>query len=554
MKATFQAALSASLIAGVAAALCGCSAAHYKQSADDEAYRALSGKTDQVRNSEPDFSIEQTNRVVLDPLPIRTEAPDFLGPEDGLAEVGAHIVSLDEALKLAVRHNRSYQSRKEGLYLSALSLTLARHRFTPIFSGNVAAETQKRVDDLVDDQTVSVGGGVGADWLVRDVGRISTAFTTDFLRFLTGDPRSVTSSRLGATFSRPLLRNAGFKAEIEALTQAERNLLYDLRDFTQFRKDFSVQIASAYYGILGQRDSVRNSFLNLQSSRTNAVRTRALAAEGRVTQADLGRLEQQELDAENRWTSAVRDYKRRLDEFKLTQLGVPVTVNLVLDDADLAALRIDHPTLDLDESITIALEARLDFMNVKDQHDDAVRSVELARNFLKPQVDLVATAEMNSGGARGGGLNLPTTDHYSWSAGLDVDLPFDRKSERNSYRSALIQEKRSAREVEQAEDGIRLDVRESWRTLDQAKRSYEISELGVKIAERRVEEQTILSELGRAKAQDQVDAQNDLNSAKNARTQALVTHSIARLQFWNNMGILYIKDNGRWEEMNNVGQ
>src|SRR5205814_3384712 len=47
----------------------------------------------------------------------------------------------------------------------------------------------------------------------------------------------------------------------------------------------------------------------------------------------------------------------------------------------------------------------------------------------------------------------------------------------------------------------------------------------VKIAERRVEEQNLLAELGRAKAQDQVDAQNDLVSSKNQRTQALVGHT-----------------------------
>jgi outer membrane protein TolC len=88
--------------------------------------------------------------------------------------------------------------------------------------------------------------------------------------------------------------------------------------------------------------------------------------------------------------------------------------------------------------------------------------------------------------------------------------------------------------------------------LDQAKRSYEISEIGVRLAERRVEEQNLLAELGRAKALDQVDAQNALNDSKNQRTQALVTHTIARLQFWNNMGILYIKENGQWEEMKNA--
>ena len=69
------------------------------------------------------------------------------------------------------------------------------------------------------------------------------------------------------------------------------------------------------------------------------------------------------------------------------------------------------------------------------------------------------------------------------------------------------------------------------------------------LAERRVEEQNLLADLGRAKAQDQVDAQNALNDSKNQRTQALVTHTIARLQFWDNMGILYIKDNGQWEDV-----
>ena len=53
-------------------------------------------------------------------------------------------------------------------------------------------------------------------------------------------------------------------------------------------------------------------------------------------------------------------------------------------------------------------------------------------------------------------------------------------------------------------------------------------------------------------ASDQVDAQNDLLNSKNQRTQALVAHTIARLQFWNNLGILYIKDNGQWEEMTNA--
>ena len=71
-------------------------------------------------------------------------------------------------------------------------------------------------------------------------------------------------------------------------------------------------------------------------------------------------------------------------------------------------------------------------------------------------------------------------------------------------------------------------------------------------AARRVEEQTVRAEVGRAIAIDQVDAQNDFISAQNELTDATVRHTIARLEFWRDMGILYIKENGQWEEVNDV--
>lgn len=558
---------------GAALALVGCTKAHYRKSADREAYKTIEQKRPRVQNADPHFTIEQTNVISLEGFAVRTNAPDFLGP-DAERERGAHVLNLEDALRIAVDHSRIYQSRKEQLYLSALSLTLARHQFAPIFSaqGNVnyGGQTERKqtvdlndIDDvtglprvvisdqLIEQQRVGASGSIGASWLIRDVGRITTAMTADFLRFVTGDPRVTTSSQLSATFLRPLLRDAGFKTQTEALIQSERQLLYDLREFTRFRKDFSVQIATAYYGVLGSRDIVRNSHLNLQSSGKNAERTRALAKEGRVTQSDLGRLEQQELSTESTWINSIRNYKQGLDNFKI-QLGVSVNENIALDDSELEALQIRHPEISVEESIQVALAARLDYLNTKDQFEDSVRRVALAGNLLKPRVDLGASVAVNSDPNDKTGFVAPDFDRYRWNAGLNIDPGLDRKPERNNYRAALIARNRAARTIEQQEDEIKLQVRDSWRTLDQAKRNYEISEIGVNLAERRVEEQDLLAELGRAKALDQVDAQNDLVSSKNQRTQALVTHTIARLQFWNNMGILYIKDNGKWEEIQNA--
>ncbi len=548
----------------------GCTANHYRQSADKEVYGIVRQKSGLVQDMDPHFSIEQTNQTPLAGVGVSEQVQEFLGA-DADAERGARQLTLEDSLGIAVQYSRAYQTRKEQLYLSALSLTLVRHQFTPIFSSgatiNYGGQTERAVtlgidevtgqpkvivsDNLVEQQRVSGSANVGASWLIRGVGRISTSLTADFLRFVTGDPRVTTSSQLNATFLSPLLRDSGFKTQTEALLQAERSLLYDLREFTRFRKDFSVQIATAYYRVLGNRDSVRNSFLNLQSARKNAERSRALAQEGRFTQSDLGRLEQQELTTQGSWIGAVRDYRQSLDNFKVL-IGLRLDEKIVLDDRELERLRIDHPTINVEESIQVALAARLDLLNTREQLDDSVRKVALAKNLLLPKVDAVASVTVNSDPNVTTGVPLPNLDRYSWNAGLNVDPGLDRVAERNAYRSTLISRNQAARAVVQKEDEISLQIRDSWRTLDQAKRSYEISAIGVKLAERRVEEQDLLAELGRAKALDQVDAQNSLIDSKNQLTQALVTHTIARLQFWNNMGILYIKENGQWEDIPNA--
>ncbi|MEO5801949.1 MAG: TolC family protein [Verrucomicrobiota bacterium] len=528
-----------------------CSTKHYRKSADKEAAAVIAQKTPAVPNMDTHFSIEVLEKLTLADLPVAEKIEEFFGAE-GEAEKGAGIISMEKALEIGVKHSRTYQSRKELLYLQALELTLARHNYTPIFSGGSQAtysSTRNAVDSLTEDRSVSVRSGVGVDWLLRTGGRVAADFSTDFLRYVAGDPRAVSSSLLVGTFSQPLLRGAGYKIALENLTQAERNLLYALRDFTRFRKEFSVEIASAYYGVLQNRDAVRNSWRGFQNFKSNVEREKAFTEEGLRPQAALDQIKQAQLQTETRWINAVRSYRQSLDRYKI-QLGLPVNAHVILDDLELEQLKILHPTVGVDEATKVALETRLDLYNEREQAQDATRKIKVAANSLRTKLDLVGSASV--GGAGGSGFANPDFDRYGWSAGLDLDLPLDRKAQRNSYRAALITNERAARELQLAIDNIKLQINDGWRNLDQAKRNFEISEIGVELAARRVEEQELRAELGRGTARDLVDAQNDLINSKNERTTALVGHTIARLNFWRDMGILMIKDNGQWEELSNA--
>jgi outer membrane protein TolC len=169
------------------------------------------------------------------------------------------------------------------------------------------------------------------------------------------------------------------------------------------------------------------------------------------------------------------------------------------------------------------------------------------KNALKPHLDLIVGGTAGSTGTD----NFEEIDfrRATWDATLDLDLPLDRKRERNAYRRSLINYDRAVRGLSLQEDRVKQQVRASWRRLDQARRNYEIALKSVELNERRVEEQDMLAELGRATAQNQVDAQLDLTAAQNALTEALVGHTITRLEFWRDMGILFIKEDGQWEEV-----
>lgn len=533
-------------------ALSGCSTKRYRKSADQEVYHIIAEKGRKLPNMEKQFTIETNALVSLAELPAVTSKDESLGPA-GQEEVDAKVLSLERALEIAVKNSRTYQNQKEILYLQALSLTLDRHRFTPIFSGGARSDYHRTtrdvhngIDTIVEEEhSVTGSGRFGFSMLLRSGGRIAADFTSDFLRYLTGDPRVATSSALAATLSQPLLRGAGYRAATENLTQAERNLLYALRNFVQFRREFVVQIAAAYYGVLQNRDTVRNEWFRYQSFQKSAERERAFAEEGLRKKAELGRIEQEGLSTEISLNNAIRAYKQSLDQFKIL-IGLPTDTRVVLDEKELALLGIHHPAMTLEEAVRIALTSRLDLYTVRDQYEDAARKIDLAANGLKPDLDVIISA--NVGSKPGSGLPELDFERARWNAGLDLNLPLDRKAERNIYRASLIAHQRAARGLELAVDNIKLEVYDDWRRLDQARRNYQSSELGVELSQRRVEEQKLLAALGRGTAKDEVDAQNDLTRSLNQRTSALVSHTINRLTLWRDMGVLTVRDDGKWEE------
>ncbi|MDF1752474.1 MAG: TolC family protein [Verrucomicrobiales bacterium] len=532
--------------------LCSCSADFYHEKADLETQAVLFGKTDCVDNVE-DESLDISSPQEWDKSELKKRPAGslkFLG-EYANEERGARLMSLDKALETGITYNRSYLAQKESVFLTALDLTLAQHRLSPIFGGggDVTRQSDSRraaagLTDLVATNTFARDQEANFDMLLKTGARLSTDFTQDFLNFMSGS-RDINNSSLAVTLIQPLLKGGGTKATLEALTQADRDVLYSLRDFANFRRNFIVDLVGDYYSVLQARDNAFNAYLAYEGFLKNVEREEALKDEARRTLTQLGQLQQALLLSESRWLTSIRTYETRLDQFKLT-LGIPVEENIVLDDKELDYLKIERVGISKDEAIKIALVCRPDIETSRDRIDDAGRRIEVAKNGLKAGLDIRVDYEtISEPGDRTPDLNF---DRRNISSNLDLDLPLDRKSERNIYRSSLITKELRERQHEENVDKVRLQIYDDWRALELARKNYEIALKGVALAQLRLDEQNLLFELGNGEARDLVDAQNDLVNAQNQRISTLIDHTLARLRLWRDLGILYIKPDGSWIE------
>lgn len=534
----------------VALGMSACTAGFYKKSADREVFGLLGKKASKVPNSgQALLDITPPPPVSMEQLRKTTGKADFLG-DRAFIENDARVVNLANALNFAVHRNRNYLLQKEVVYLAALDLTLTRQQYTPIFSGGSSTSLDRTyvrngVNNLVRTSTQVTSADVGVSTLTRTGARLATNLTTDFVRFFTGG-RDSANSQLGFTLVQPFLRGGGYLAASEILTQGERNVLYAIRNFTQFRKTFAVDVATQYFRAIQARESARNAHLAYIAFNRVVERETAMADANLRSKSSLGRLLQSQITFQRSWINALRSYEQALDDLKI-QLGLPIKERIVLDYKDMDSLDILHPKGTLDEALDAALASRLDLWNSRDRMEDASRRVLVAKQDVLPTLNSVVNYSI---------LDNPDRNDFSLSShnrgvslGLDADLNLNQKPERNTMRAAQVAEQRTRRELELAEENVRRDVRTAWRDLEVARKQYELAVRGLEISTARLEVEEAFNAEGQGTAIDLVDAQRDMNTTRDLMVSTRINHTLVRLQLWRDMGVLFIEKDGSWVDV-----
>jgi len=506
------------------------SPAKYKDQADTEVYQIIQDKWQNNFGEMANYKVTEANET--------TSVTDMV-PASG-------VLTLAEAVEIATKHSREYQTQKESLYLSALNLTGSRHQYARQWFGTI--DGTYYTSGGIEDNTASSSVGVNQSHLIGDGIQIGTGLAVDWVRFLSGDPHTTLASVLTATVAAPLLGAGAGKTARENLTQDERDVLYRIRSFNRYRKTFVTSIINDYYQVLQQKDAVAVTEASYQRQVISTNQLRMEVDVGQRPQSDADEAEQRLLSVRNSLVSTRQSYEQALDRFKI-RLALPTDAEVVLDQNELTALEdvgVSEPDYSVEQAIDMAITRRLDLANTRDSLDDSERKLILAAEGLGPQLNLVGSANVDS---------TPETQwtrlqfhEGTYSLGLEADLPFDRLSERNAYRRALITVQQRQRDYEQDIEQTKLDVRQAYRDLAETAESYKIQKLGLQLAERRVEEQKLLLEYSRGTVRLLLDSEDALVEAKNRVTDALVRHTNAKLNFFRDIGILQVRPDGMWEQ------
>lgn len=507
-----------------------------ERKADEAAYGNIRGAQYTGMGKSADFSIGAVESELVRQL----LEQDRNAPEPTL-------LSLSDTLAIAMANSRSYKTRKENLFIQALNLTETQKDFNWNYSAAADAGTSYTSfkdgrSESFGDAGIDSGLGAAATRTLASGARVTLNYSQSLVNVFTDPDSSDFNNSLSFGVVQPLLNGFGPLVTMEPLRQAERDMVYAVRDFKRYQQDFVIDISSQYYATLRSRDQMLNERKNYESTIINREQSESYAKAGRIADFQAAQARQSELNAADRWTLARSEYQKALDDFRYT-LGLPVDLAVEPAPSELEALAskgLVELDITMGEALQSAVSNRLDLVTQRQKVEDRKRKLEIRqRNFL-PNLDVRYNVEKE--------FESASDTDVRQDLSVRLALPLDWTEKRNEFRRAQIDLDREVRTLDEDESDVQRSVRDLWRKLERNRSIYNNRLLSVQLAERRVENTTLLLKQGKALTRDLLDAQEDLLTSRNEATVALVDYTINRLRFWNAIERFEIDPKGMWYE------
>lgn len=465
---------------------------------------------------------------------LKTES-GLLRPDNIPFPPGNDPLSLTMAMEIALANNISMQTYRESVRTTALSYEAVRRGYWPEWSAALSGtrrEAGVTIDDLrTVDQFTALSQSLGVSQLLPFGGSASVALSGGYNQ--TNNLDGSFAPRLAVALSQPLLRGFGRDLQQESLIQAQRKLLYSLRNYRTQTENFAISVISDFLTIQNLQEKIAN--LNEKAAAYDALlkRSQAFYDIGEESRLEVLRITQEGFLVQQDVLNLTLDRRNRRALFEIT-LGLPPR-----DTVALAPFKIPYKKLEIDrgEAVRVALEKRVDIRTAIDAVDDARRALKFAKRNLLPDLDVNLKANLGNNNARSstGVIN----DDYS--AGFILSLPLEQTAERLRAYQAWVSLRQAERSLDYLKATVTASIHNSINTIQANENAYSIQSMIVESGGKRVEAAKILIAQQRKSNRELIEAKTTLVNALNSCLDLQLAHYLAVLRLKRDMGVLELR-------------
>jgi len=478
-------------------------------------------------------------------------------------------LSIEEAVRIALARNFQVRIADIDLRMRERDLVIERAVFDPYLTlGTFYSKNRRPTASFLDlgggavtpevqvnpFETTSYNGGIrgrtliGTDYTLT-VG--SNGFDRPLASALFGlNPQESASARLDIT--QPLLRGAWYPYNSAAIRIAHNNERLAREDLETATSELIYQVESAYWNhafatqnFAAKTNSLRVAELDLEKARKEEragtkARIYVTTVRGQLALRQVN-YNDARLLVENSRDALLELLNHGGDSLKERwQSGEDVGPfdDIVVVPTSAADLEPFSP--DRDVSLAMAFRSRADYRRFAIQLDSQQIAVDTARNDLWPRVDLTTSWEQLGldDSVEGSFSSLGTGEFYSWSVGVQVEVPLSNRGPKNAFRRAEDRLRQLTWERLQIENRIVLDVDQAIRQLDSLARKVDYLGEVVRLKAEELDAERKKLDAGTSIPFQVHTIENDLIELEAQALQSRTDYLTARAAYYRATGVL----------------
>lgn len=473
-------------------------------------------------------------------------------------------MSIDDAVATALEQNLDLQVQRITPQLQDLSTAQFRASYTPNFVSTFStSDATQPSTSFLDTGAGGVNTGVTSGNAVVNFGVASlTNWGGGSYDVRWNNTRSTTSNLfqsfnpqlntvVAATYIQPLLRNFKIDGTRQQLLISEKN-----RDIagTQLEQSIAVtvrNVRNAYYDLMGAIASLGVQRQSLELARQSLKDNRARVEIGTMAPLDIVQAEAEVATREEAVILAEAAIERQQDQVRVLVFNPSSPDFWTARIEPIDTVTFTPTAVDIDAAVTTALSKRTDLDVARRNLEINDVNIRFFRNQTLPEVN----ASVNYNARAIGGLQvqrapdattgLPTGpilrseqqsyfstltsafagDFPGWNVQLNMSYPIGGSSQEAQLARARLQQTQSQRQLASLELQVATQVREAGRNVQTNAKRVDATRASRALAEKRLEAEEKKYQAGMTSSFFVLQAQRDLNVARNSELLALVEYA-----------------------------